>query len=102
MPIISFYSIKKTFFICVLGLQSYQFLGSIISVMRKISKATKRAIEAGATLTPTRRKYTPRMRLSTGPAVGMTINRSPWRQRNRNEAHIEKKLLNSQSRIPSI
>jgi len=70
--------------------------------MRKIKKTVKRAIEAGATLTPTRRKYTPRMRLSSGPSVGMTINRSPWRQRNRNEAHMELNRLKSQSRIPSV
>jgi len=66
--------------------------------MRKISKAVKRAIEVRATLTTTRREYTPRRRLSTGPAVGKIIDRSPWKQRNRNEAHMEKEQL----KFPSL
>ena len=66
--------------------------------MKKIKKAVKRAIEAGAALTPTRREYTPRKRLSTGPSVEKIINRSPWKQRNRNEAHMEKE----QVKFPSL
>ena len=66
--------------------------------MRKMKKTVKRAIEAGATLTPTRRKYKPRMRLSTGPCVNTAIHRSPWRQPKRNEAHMEKE----QMKFPSL
>tara|TARA_B100000519_G_scaffold20730_1_gene14767 strand:+ start:521 stop:715 length:195 start_codon:yes stop_codon:yes gene_type:complete len=42
----------------------------LIPVMRKISKATKRAIEAGGAFTPTRRAYKKKARSSIGKASG--------------------------------
>ncbi len=42
------------------------------AVMRKISKATKRAIEAGATFTPTRRAYKKKARATIDKSGGQS------------------------------
>jgi len=68
--------------------------------MRKMSKATKRAIEAGATFTLTRREYVAKPRLRTcqkrGPKVGESTRfgtRTPWKQLRYGDSSQQKKQL---------